>query len=343
MIGSVLAITQNMHQPVLSLLLAVDKNRPRFGLSPASVDVDKASRRLFPQEAREIQLTQGRLADCQLLAPLYGLSRNPEGCRVLAGSITLLSNGDFEVHFKKYPHRSVLVQAQEIMRQPLQDGRLPHVDSTPGVQVLEVAYARLMKLLEPEKYIDIPDDKVLGVYGCKQYHYDPETVLRDLTDWSVQKLRIRDDDGNENPDQTREAMASLARFARNPELFVIVAESNVLKPSPNKIRQLQDAFAAISGDAETQTLKRLIQTIFKPWELKDKAGPVDIGGKLPSWHVLSVESVNLDCQRIYLRDPHNTKIGLVLDFDDFFEKFRAITVATAEPAFREQETREFHG
>lgn len=260
----------------------------RFGgqCTPAQMQA-----KLWPQGIENTEFFQGKIPDCQLLTPIYLLSRHPEGRRILEEMITQKPGGQYEVTFKKYPHQPITVSSYEARKKRLPEGedRTNQVIGDFGLRILEVAYARLMKTLNPRKYADVADNQIVELYNHKAYHSDENVVLKDITGWRGEDILFKK--GQRIIAKKRDrALKMLERKAHSSHSYIVTAYSN--------LRSRKDV------------------------------KHVDLGRKLSAWHVFGVEKVDLNDQTVYLRDPHNTQVGLSLRFPQFFKYFRGMVVST---------------
>lgn len=284
--------------------------------------------RLYPNGVDQLIIRQGQLPDCQLLTVLYALSTIPQGQAILKRMISLTPDGDFVVRFKKYPGRPITVSRQEVYRKPRNkfSQRAKQADADLGIRILEVAYPRLMKEVSPSAYANIPHDRILSLYEHNCYHQNPIRVLDDITGWNVEYLTFRKNSHHEAT--YREAMEQqLSALAENPQSRLLLAASNVTEKQPNYIKRLHDAYAKVADPRELALLEKVIAKTFNDDELADWNYSVDPGRKLPGYHLLTVAAADRNKRTVELRDPHNTAIGLILSYEDFFKQFRGIVVA----------------
>lgn len=185
------------------LLAPPGRDTVRFGATEAE--------QLFPGGAGKLNFYQGYLPDCQTLVAVWVLSRNPAGARMLESMIKIRPEGGYVVTFPKYPHLPVPVSAKEVRRKKSSKT----VDGELGVRVLEVAYARLMKLKDPEKYASVRDSSILKLYDHDDFHYDERIAIQDMSGWPVREIFSKG--------HRTEVLNALARFAAHPDRYVMTA------------------------------------------------------------------------------------------------------------------------
>lgn len=183
--------------------------------------------------------------------------------------------------------------------------RPQHVSGDILVRALEIAYAKLYLMLEPDKYVDskiqlsAPD--CLRIYHHKGFHYDPATAIHDITNWPAEELIANGSDSwwgvqsfaaesKNHPEAILKARELLKKIASSPNRFIAIA-SSVGEPG-----------------------KSLVS--------------LDMGGKMVPFHDYVIQKIDLMEESIYLRDPYNSRIRLVLEFDDFMQYFNMITTAS---------------
>lgn len=256
----------------------------------------KQANKLFPSGVGHFNLAQGRLNDCQVLSSLYVLSRNPISRDILKNMIAPQDNGDLVVTFKKYPDTPITITPAESRQKKRIDyegrtgpKRRPHVTSNDkGVRILELAYAKLMKARHPKRYQDVAEDKPLDVFLHPKFHYDERIVMDDFTGWKTNDMLFKPN-GEITPADKQAILDVFTEYAQDPDGHIMCVYTNA---------------------RSEEGLSRL-----------------DMGNKISAFHVMAVDNIDLNTETIFVKDPHDTEVGLYMNFDTFFEHYRGVNVA----------------
>lgn len=262
--------------------------------------------RLFSNGVDQLHLSQGNLPDCSVLAVILGLSRNPYGARILEEMILPLANGDYHVTFPGEPRHPVIVRSEELkhdfVRHVEMNPQLPFPDLPPqsvqqrvqkgydlghspghatgerGARILEIAYARLQKQLDPGAYRRVADSNVLGVYKHPNYHYKIKEVLKTfLNRWVIEELNV---------------------------------------PGPDQLPALERMLNIIAWGGPDCGL-------FLNTHSKGRGGQstkhLEPSGMLKKWHYYHVARIDRENRTVLLRDPHNSRLGLEVPYEEIAE------------------------
>lgn len=117
----------------------------------------------FYHGAENIELKQGNVGDCYLLAPIYALSKNEKGARMLEDMVKVDDKGNYIVTF--YNSDPITVKPHELDGDKVA-GREEkrNVRGELGLRAIERAYGKSIKKSErlPTMYADIDDGGISG-------------------------------------------------------------------------------------------------------------------------------------------------------------------------------------
>lgn len=271
------------------------------------------------------RFSQGHLPSCQTLATIGALFDNSQGHLLLQQMVT--HRGDDylvkfpalkepvlvrEVEFStraaigwdvEFCHRAIDALRKEfegdgyLWVMPLDRG--PYVTGDALVQVLEIAYARYLKAMFPDLYKEVSDKNPLEVYKNGNFHYQADQSMRDFTGWTVNTLY--------GGTSAADSFLSIADHATNNPGHLEAVEKKLEELAANPGGYV--ATACTTGHPASKTY-------------------LDPGSKINPWHDHVITRVNADERTISLIDPFNSRITMVLYFEDFFEYFYLISDAT---------------
>ncbi len=272
-----------------------------------------------------MRFSQGHLPSCQTLAAIGSLAMHVHGALLLRNMVTEDSDG-YTITFPKHLNAPVKVPFKEVAPVEFEDradafarealnlirGAFPkqsffwlnypdkpaHVSGDEIVRVLELAYAKYLRSAEPHKYSSVQESDPLRVYRHKSFHYQSDDSLRDFTGWTVETLAAKD-----IPSESSQSFAE--RAVKNPALKQAVF---------NKLTELS-----------SNPSKFVVTTC-----TKGNPGSMvyhDPGGKIVPWHDHIVSEVNWQRKTINVIDPYNSKIAMVLDWDDYCQYFYLLSIA----------------
>ncbi len=285
-----------MFVPSVSLAMLLPQHGP---ITPKQPHFSASQPPLFRPEADRVELEQGALPNCQLLAVLLGMSRKPLTARILDGMIAPQPDGSFQVTFEgKAPIRitpdeleheferrvkaspqlplgeEVQLSEDERVRALYDQGLLPaHATADTGIRILELAYAKLEKRENPALYPNIPDSKAILVYRHPNYHQNIVAVLEAFLkqkNWTIERLLV-------------------SRFSLNSTL------DQLASTAPKGLLFL-NTWAQGRGGERTAYL--------------------EAGMLLKKGHSYFVERINPSQRTVLLRDPQNSRIGLEVPYDE---------------------------
>jgi hypothetical protein len=263
-----------------------------------------------------MNFSQGHLPSCQTLAAIGALLMNEMGRRTLQKMISRTDN-DYMVTFPSLADQPIVVAAKEYATTGSAGGfsvraidalnkefasekylwavfpdRPHHVSGDELMLVLEIAYAKYQKLAYPERFQNVPADDPLLVYRNEHFHYQADETLRDFTGWTVETLA---------------AGASTSDGSRS---FAEQAENNNLLGS--SVRDKLEGLSEHRSDyvATTCSVGHSGSKTF-----------LDPGGKIQPWHDHIVAGVSIKDHSIHLIDPFNSRITMILRWDDFYRYF----------------------
>ncbi len=270
------------------------------------------------------RFSQGHLPSCQTLATIGALLMNQHGQRMLHDMVSRQGD-DYLVKFPAL-NEPVLVRAVEFgTRAPVGwdvefcnraitalrnefdgDGYLwvmpldrgPYVSGDDLVQVLEIAYARYQKAMFPERYADVPEQTPLEVYRNGNFHFQADESMRDFTGWTVNTLY-----GGAN---AADSVLSIADYAVENAEHLEAVEKKLEELAANRGGYV--ATACSIGHPASKTY-------------------LDPGSKINPWHDHVIKEVNAKERTIALIDPFNSRITMLLYFEDFFQYFYLIADA----------------
>jgi len=277
--------------------------------------------------------SQGTAYSCQTIAAVGAIANNALGLKVLQDTCKPLDEA-FEVIFRKYPHIKIRVDSKELtdwtdenLQEREQDFnerikrikailppeqfhwilprlRPPYVSGDRQVRVFELAYAKLMIKLHPSTYpklVETEGSQVLSLYQDKNFHHDPAIVLNDITNWPVKII--------------------VANGGNKPELSKSFSEENKIDHSVS-IGILSE-LAAISINPE-----KYVAVASSVGEPGNSFVYLDPGSFIVPYHDFIISSVDANKKSISIRDPFNSRIELVLKYDDFLQYFNTVSIAT---------------
>lgn len=309
----------------------------RAPLKPAD-SLHRTQISLFPTSLAKTEFYQGNVGDCQLLVCLYGLSRNPSGRALLEQMIQKTDNGQYIVTFPQYPQHPITVNDDELQtaisyKQPwlyrVSDKLLgftdrpqfkqlllsltgsfpsfthlsdaPYATGDPGIQLLEIAYARLTKKLNPTAFSEINESNITEIYNHPQYHSSAWIALQNILNQPVKHFAVTEvpsakseasfrDYCYQSPTTFSKLVETLNQIALQPGRFVATAcvkyQNNI-----GCIYYLPDVF-------------------------------------LSTFHDYTITGVDATQRRITLVDPHNTQATPIkITYDQFFDAFNELNVA----------------
>lgn len=111
--------------------------------SGSTVVPDKTSIKPFIKGVDKIQLKQGDIGDCYLLAPIYALSRNKKGAEILENMVKRDKEGNFLVKFRNSP--TFIIRPDDLEDETYRNEVKYGVQSEPAVRAIEKAYAKCVK------------------------------------------------------------------------------------------------------------------------------------------------------------------------------------------------------
>jgi hypothetical protein len=290
--------------------------------------------RYYAMELKATDFSQGTAYSCQTIAAIGVIANTALGLKKLQGICKPVGDG-FEITFAKYPEVKVRIDNQELTawtKEFLEERELDfrerierikeilpaekfhwilprlrpqHVSGDRLVRVLELAYARLMLTLRPSAYpdqIEAREHSDLRLYQHQNFHHDPALVINDMTNWPVQVTRA--DDGPQ-PDFSQ-SFAEKAKM--NEALSVkILSELKATSDHPEKYLAVVSS-VGVPGNSFVY---------------------LDPGNLIVPYHDYIVKSVDAKQKNICLLDPFSSRIGLLLNYDDFLEYFNIMAKATA--------------
>ena len=167
------------------------------GINDCFIKEDNYLKPLFPNGTDNISFNQGQYNDCQFLSAVNALSKNPAGAKLLEKMITM-QDGAYKITFNKFPNNPITVQKDEAASKVALSTGIPaalnvkvprnRVEGDLGMKLLELAYAKLMKTVYPDKFKHIPDNEALSVFLDPNYHYSSGIALGDITGREVNTL-----------------------------------------------------------------------------------------------------------------------------------------------------------
>lgn len=290
-----------------------------------------------------MNFSQGNLPSCQTLSALGTLWKNPAGRKQIEKMISRVGDS-YEITFPGRPNQPVTVAAEEYVQnardrawndssgdagaiagagvtagssvgvsgsvstsastsdlgyrwRPL-GARGSHVSGDELMRVMEVAYAKFQKLVHAEKFAGTPDDKPLRIFKSKNFHYQADESLRDLTGWTVNTLAA----GESTSDSSRSYADC---FGEKPHLHsTLIAKLKELADNP------QDHVATACTMGQPGSGEYL-----------------DPGSKIHPWHDHIIAAVDVEAQTINVIDPYNSRITMILHWQDFFQYFYLVADA----------------
>jgi hypothetical protein len=278
-----------------------------------------------------MKFSQGHLASCQTLAAIGSLALNASGKQMLEKMIRKGADG-YEVTFPKHPEQPIKVTPREyknyenhencgplngsepyskraidVLKKEFSGSRYVwfvyqdrphHVSGDELVRVLEVAYAKYQKFLHPKSFEGVLAEDPLAVFRHRSFHYRADECLRDFTDWEVETVAAGNSPSSashsfaqkcrDKPALIQTVMDKLKELSKSPERFVVTACS--------------------TGSSMSNMF-------------------LDPGGKVLPWHEHIVASIDAEAQTINLVDPYNSRITMILHYEDFFQYFYLLCIA----------------
>jgi len=269
-----------------------------------------------------MNFSQGHLPSCQTLSAIGALSLNPLGRQHLQKMVSKVDDV-YEVTFPLLPDKRVVVspkeyattgsikehsrRAQEVLKKEFENERyhwvfLPdrpeHVTGDELMRVLEIAYAKYLQIAFPERYSNGHDSEPLLVYRNNKFHYQADETLHDFIGSEVETLAAGE--------STSESSRSFAE---------------ALETNSDLRKSLKDKLAFLSKHLSNNVATACSAGIpFTNMFL-------DPGGKIQPWHDHIITAVNVETETIHLIDPYNSRITMILYWEDFFRYFYLIANA----------------
>lgn len=268
-----------------------------------------------------LSFAQGRLASCQTLAAIGAISLKPSGEAILRKMLTRNADG-FSV---KFPccEEPVQIEASDLHSHNfLDESCLPAIDgdieqrcdaeskrfvstvSAPRykhasgdfiVRVLESAYAKYQKRLHAELFDNVSDERVVEVYNEPKFHYRADMSIHDLSGLEVETLHA-----SGTVDDSSRSFAE--EFEVNPKLREQVLEKlELFSLAPEKYIATVCTFGMPHAHSYH-----------------------DPGMKIGPWHDHILEKVDHANEKVYVIDPYNSRITLIVHYADFFRYFYLI-------------------
>ena len=272
-----------------------------------------------------MNFSQGHLPSCQTLAAIGALSMNAVGRQKLQEMISK-NNNVYEVTFPLLRDQPVVVAPKEYatidsasgfslraidaLKREFTSGnylwavfpdRPYHVSGEEIMRVLEIAYAKYQRLAHPQRFKNAPSDDPLLVYRDENFHYQADESLRDFTGWEVETLAAGD--------STSDGSRSFAEQLQNNDHLSSSLKDKLARLSENSSDYV--ATACSTGKSYSKTL-------------------LDPGGKIQPWHDHIIAGVSVEAQTIHLIDPFNSRITMILHWDDFFRYFYLLATARVQ-------------
>jgi hypothetical protein len=272
-----------------------------------------------------LSIYQGHLPSCQTLSAIGAIALNASGKQLLERIMTEKRPAVWVVRFPHYESQLIEVDLEkqsvewDNLLRHMYDERLKpvmkvlpagfrisppfrpgHVRGDDFVRVLEIAYAKLMAAKYPDIYGHINDGDILQVYCQPGFHYRASQSLADFSGWPVEELIAS---GGSVPEESQSFEVENANG--NPKAI------ERLKGMLHRFAREKDRYAAIAC------------TVGKPGEVVFP----EQSHKILPWHDHIIKRVDEHEESIELLDPYNSRIGLVLPFEDFFRFFNLIALA----------------
>lgn len=273
-----------------------------------------------------MDFSQGLLPSCQTLATIGALSRNERGLRLLTEM--LVKKGDvYEVRFPTLPDVILSVSSDEYeipagesLTEPFSMSSIAEQTQTAAglrsmwvvypsrpqrvsgdeiVRVLEIAYGKYQMARHAGKFAGVATGIPLQVYRHADFHYQADESLRDFTGWNVETICAGE--------TTNDGSKSFAKVAGD---------------KPDVIFKVSQQLAAI-GERPQAFVATACSVGFS-----DSKSYLDPGAKILPWHDHVINSVDFVRKTVEVVDPFNSRIGLVLKFEDFLRYFCLIACAT---------------
>jgi len=281
-----------------------------------------------PQASEEIQnrteLYQGYLPDCQFLAAILMALRSDS--QALSRMIRKNPDGGYIVRFPGVPDAPVQVEGYEITPIPLTEWSRPtQVKAHWEVRLLETAYARLLKQQYPRRFSHIGEYDIRKVIDDP--NFDPETfttafAYNMLTGRTVDTY-VRQELNGGLKEQIREVLSKTNRdlngFMQSKRHPVSFAEEHFITENYEAIVEKRLKQAAKAPHRFEIAIVTNPNGVKKDW--------IDWGHQLPTYHVLVVDTVDLKKGQVLLRNPHNSRYGLMVPLPDLIQATFKIYVA----------------
>lgn len=303
------------YTPFVAPIKTVENIQPKQNDSfeKASGAFSSDEKYFFPDGISSMIINQGNIDNCQSLAAIDALSRNPEGAKILNGMLKRNSDGkSIDVFFACMNNKPINVTLDEIEANIKDENKLlrtifnillanpvdflatgvSHLSSERplGVRAIEAAYAKYMKMTEPDNF---KDDKVKSVYNDKKYHSSASRFMKDITGLNVETIisydYSRKDEKhhpalNMMPEEKRnEVLNVLNEASKNPDKYILTACST--DDAKEKICWWHD-YSIRKVDMENNTL-----TIVNPWNTS-KNRDISIDAFMKNFESLSYIKLN---------------------------------------------------
>lgn len=278
---------------------------------------------------KRLHYEQGDLPSCQTLAAIGAIGTVDDGIEQLESMIEKLPSGDYSVTFPKSAGRSIMVKAEElkddvgvsmaslqlnqaiaILRDVLSGemtwllplARAGHVRGDLTPRVLELAYARYLRTMEPSKYASISEDRILRLYRNSAFHYRSSVSLEDFTGWQSETIIASggtipeeslsfEEEEKHHPGVIDRLVALFSEFAENPGTYAVVA--------------------CTVGTSGTRRF-------------------LDAGSKILPWHDHTVTKIIPTERVLGVCDPYNSSIEMLMEYETFFRYFNLVSFASRD-------------
>lgn len=202
----------------------------------------------FPEGVSNMLIRQGRIGNCQSLAVIDAFSRNKTGAEILKNMVKSSPDGkSIDVYFACMDGKPINVTHDEIedvinhestifrkaalhLTAPLFrkffDVEISVGERSLGVRAIEIAYAKYMKMTNPDTF---KDDKPKNVYNNKKYHSSSYQFIKDTMGPNAKtfvsyetKPRKHHPPLNSISQDEKEKLAQvLEDAAKNPDKYII--------------------------------------------------------------------------------------------------------------------------
>ncbi|HEY9688304.1 MAG TPA: hypothetical protein V6C52_15145 [Coleofasciculaceae cyanobacterium] len=295
-----------------------------------------------PDIQDRMELYQGKLPNCQFLGAL--LMALQQDSQALSKLITVNEDNSYTVRFPGATFQPVIVHPEDFA--PLEwrsNTKATQVKGHPEIRLIEAAYARLLQSLYPKRFKNLNPKPIRNLLISASQRLFPKW----FGNYTPPSIRDVFRSPNFDPEFFTSAFAYKMLTGQDVNIYAKKDFDKLLKQEskskfwstkspkvtfsdkPFETAQFDQIVLHRLKQAAQEPQKYSIALVSRPKGNLPKLNWLDWGETVRGYHVFVVDKVN--AHEVTLRDPHNSRYGIVLPLRDTLEHFVKMYVVEKSP------------